>query len=384
MKIRAAELEKKRREYKNLLAVCNQKEKEYADFLQNIEKIKTSAGEFSDFRSDELSAKYKEAELTLTRKNKLSSDIAALKERKKVADSAFAEAEKAAGSAKKAVDVAEKELAAARENLSRATLEEGADAIKKGLHAGDVCPVCGEVLKADPVSRCTHLKEAEEKAAECEKRAAACRKDYTEKAAAAAAIKESREQLFARLCECEKDAAALPSVDENEIKRLKSGLDAVVSLEKSRIAEQKIAAELTKLKAECDLLLKRGVEDKRDYDERSKRLSITDETALANTIALTEKNIKAIEVRAEEFDKCEKKAGDEKLELRAEKAEIAEKRKNLQQRLNVKIDPRSRLPSILKSLSRRRKRLAANLSKAKPRLRLPARRLKNDLKSNAS
>ncbi len=339
LKIRAAELEKKRHEYKNLLVLCNQKEKEYADFLQNIEKIKTSAGEFSDFRSDELSAKYKEAELTLTRKNKLSSDIAVLKERKKAADSAFAEAEKAAECAQKAADYAEKELAAARENLSRATLEEGADAIKKGLHAGDVCPVCGEILKADPVSRCTHLKEVEQKAAECEKQAAVCRKDYTEKAAAAAVIKESREQLFARLCEYEKDSAALPSVDENEIKRLKSGLEAVISLEKSRISEQKIAAELTKLKSECDLLLKRGVEDKRDYDERAKRLSITDENALANTIALTEKNIKAIEVRAEEFDKCEKKAGAEKLELRAEKAEIAEKRKNLQQRLNVKIDP---------------------------------------------
>ena len=112
----------------------------------------------------------------------------------------------------------------------------------------------------------------------------------------------------------------MPAVDENQVKKLKNGLDAVVLLEKSRIDEQKIAAELAKLKSECDLLLKRGVEDKRDYDERAKRLSTTDEAALSVTIELTEKNIKAIETRVEEFDKCNKK------------------RKNLSERLNIKID----------------------------------------------
>ena len=338
LKLRAAELEKKRREYNSLLDTCNQKEKEHDAFLQDLEKTKRAAGEFADARADELSAKYKEAELTLTRKTKLFSDLKLLGNKKDAAEKAFAEAEKAAESAKKASFIAEKELAAARETLSRATLEEGSDAIKKGLHAGDVCPVCGEILKADPAFSCPHLKEAEQNVAECEKSAAARRKDYTEKAAAVAAIKETREQLFARFCECEKDASALPAVDENQVKKLKNGLDAVILLEKAHIDEQKIAAELAKLKSECELLLKRGVEDKRDYDERAKRLSTTDEAALSVTIELTEKNIKAIETRVEEFDKCNKKVNEEKLAVRSEKAEIDEKRKNLSERLNIKID----------------------------------------------
>ena len=39
----------------------------------------------------------------------------------------------------------------ARLSAEREIIERGADAIRRGLKAGDVCPVCGEVLKSDPV-----------------------------------------------------------------------------------------------------------------------------------------------------------------------------------------------------------------------------------------
>lgn len=318
---RKKRLDEKRAEYSKLNQKYAEKKKELELIDRSVAETETLLGDYAGQRADVLSAKYKESEYNLKNRRQAKGQLTALKSELYEVEKRLEGTAKHALAADENMRKADENLSLARKNLDDVRLIEGANSLKKQLHAGDVCPVCGEILKQQPVVTCSRLKEAEERALACENDAATARKEQSAAAAALAADKSAREQLFANFSACEKQYALLPDADEKQTETLKKALSLAVGLEKTRTERQKIASEEGNMSATLSALVEQGKEDKIDYENRLNKLTYRDFDALSEQEDLVGRCLAAINARIEEYERCVGDAAKLRLSLDKEKAE---------------------------------------------------------------
>lgn len=334
---RAVALSEKRSVYKLCKERADADAAAYKKELADAEIIKEKIKAYPFTRADELTAKYKEKVFACNERIKYGR---LLTEIRAVITAKTAEAEKCGKELEKSASelrILTENAEAARAALTRAITESGAETLKKGLKAGDVCPVCGEILKKDPtLSVDSGISEAERTVKDCERAALACQKSNSELSARLAGLKAELSSAVLRCSEYEDNLAKTGNVTEEEVNALKKALDAAVEWEKTDKNVTELEARSSKSAAECRLLLQQGLDDKKDYETRKAALEISDVHRLEQEIKVVAENISAIDKEINAFEKLCAEVDDERRNLDRAKSENAAALSMLAPVLNAK------------------------------------------------
>ena len=289
---RSEALNKKRREYAECKKSAAKADKELKDIDAQIASL-TAAGE--QLQADKLIAGLNDIKHKIEERKKYEKliidaekQLLSKSSRVKALQAEHAAAEK---EYERKAELYEK----ARLSAEREIIERGADAIRRGLKAGDVCPVCGEVLKSDPVQSEHNHGDAKSQADAMLKEAENARSVSERLSRDLSAAVTEEKSAKERLDEYKSTLASLPAADKIAAEQIEE------KLEKARLLDQLVrqralkASECKGIADKLDLLTKQGEEDRRDFEERRKKLGDRTREDIKRDIFRTTARIKEIE-----------------------------------------------------------------------------------------
>lgn len=337
LKKRAAALAEKRAVYREKSEKAAADAAAYDEARRKTDALREKFGDGITVRADEIAAKRKELAMALEERTKYEKLLCtaenALKERQSVLDSLEKEV---ADSAEKLKNLTT-ETECARVALSAAVAKNGAEALKNGLKAGDVCPVCGEILKKDPEkSDGEDICEKERLVKSCEIAAEKQRASCSETSARLERAKAECDSLKERINEYGNDLRRIGSVTPEEVAAAERELAAALEFEKAVKSLAELENARDRSAAESQLLLRQGLDDKRDFEERKAALEISDEQLLEREIKAVNENLTAIDKEIEAFEKLNASVDGERREVDARKTTLAASMALLQPILNEK------------------------------------------------
>lgn len=337
LKKREVALAEKRAVYKEKSVKAAADVAAYEEARKKTDSLREKFGEGITMRADEIAAKSKELAMALDERikyeNILCASEKALKEKQSVSESL---AKEFADSSEKLKSLVE-ETECARTRLSAAIAKNGAAALKNELKAGDVCPVCGEIMKKDPEkSDGENIFEKERAVKSLEIAVEKQRAARSEISARLERAKAECDSLKERINDCGNDLRRIGCVTPEKVAAAQKELEAAIAFEKAvkNLAELENARDRSE--SECRLLLSQGLDDKRDFEERKAALEITDEQLLEREIKAVNENLAAIDAEIAAFEKLNASVDEERKEIDGRKNSLAASTALLQPILNEK------------------------------------------------
>lgn len=321
---REKELELRRGEYKKAAENAKNRQDMAAAAAKEIEELKITAGEFADKTYGEVAARLSELNVRYVEYKKNAVLLDESEKRIKELETAIEKTKELVSADTQAVISAEKEKNDCLSAVERAKIEMGADAIKRGLKRGDVCPVCGEIVKNEPVIShgyiCENaekeLKNAEEKLKNAENR---LKTREVELAGLASAL--SAEKLNEKNCK-----AGLLSFEQakiiDELGELGNAEKTLKKLDAKKTEFIELNAEAGKAKALAEQKLEQGKQNRRDLDERKKNIESKTQTEIDARSAKIVETLSSIDIEFEAYDKLKKEVENNRTEILKQEGEI--------------------------------------------------------------
>ncbi len=321
--IRENELKKRREEYKKASEEATSKKAKADALKKEIEDLVKTVGEYSGKTYAEVTARLSEIKILLSEYKKNESALSETQAKLKEYEIKVEQIKSVIAEQKQTVIVAEKERDDCKRITEQAGLETCADALKRGLKCGDVCPVCGEILSSDPVfsdeSKFRNvendLSRAEEKLKEAEKKLNALE---VQRASLETALTAERANE-------KKYSVSLAAYD---LKQMNAETEKLEKAEKTLKKAEQMNFEFVKLNAEADKAvalaeqkLEQGKQNRSELDERKKGI---ESRSIAEIDAQTLKIADILKAIDEEFLRYEKikseteKENNEILKIQAE------------------------------------------------------------------
>ena len=282
-KVKKQELVKMRGEFKAQQDETNKLKENLADTQRALEKLLGGEGEPASAEQTALDVQRMTADFNAANKYKdiIKEKKAALAEKRQKLGSAMDSLLKA----RQEADAAKEAVAKARKAAEKNLLMRGADAIRDSLKAGDICPVCGEVLKSNPVKHVAAEVCREDEVEKAERRLESALKNVESCNGLTATLTAENTNLTAALADAEKSLSELPEITAESIDEANRRL--VRAREWEKLVDKR-----KNLKKDCDaaesmqrVLLEKGTQMRKLLDDVNSALKDASEESIAAQLA---------------------------------------------------------------------------------------------------